>query len=68
MVGYFSRSLQGKSRVYVGQLVLCCFQVPTYVSTYTHGALIGTYVFTQNLPASIFQANKFACTRRAKCK
>ena len=37
-----------------------------YSLKHTLGALIGTCVLTQNLPASIFQANKFVHTRRAK--
>ena len=62
MVEYFSWILQGKSHVQVDS---CCI-VFEYSLKHTQRDLIGTRVFAQNLPASTFRANKFACTRRAK--
>ena len=43
-----------------------CYILFEYLFMHLHGGTSGTHVLTQNVPASIFRARSFACTRRAK--
>ena len=45
----------------IGRLVHIVFE---HSLKHMHGALIGTRMFTQNLPTSIFCGNEFACTSK----
>ena len=60
MVGYLLHSLKGQFAC-TGHIL---FKYLLYIHEF--GCTIGTHALTQNVPASIFQARSFACTRRAK--